>query len=60
MAQIRVTLKKSLIGRKPKQVRTARALGLGRIGSSVEHQATPAVLGMIGRVAHLVEVEEKK
>lgn len=60
MAQIRVTLKKSLIGRKPNQVRTARALGLGRIGSSVEHQATPAVMGMIRKVEHLVDIEEKE
>ena len=60
MAQIRVTLKKSLIGRKPKQVRTVRALGLRRIGSSVEHQATPAVLGMVRSVSHLVDVEEKE
>ena len=57
METLRVTLKKSLIGRLPKQRRTVAALGLGRVGSSVEQKATPGVLGMIRAVSHLVEVE---
>jgi large subunit ribosomal protein L30 len=59
MAQkIRITLKKSVIKQKPEKVRTVRSLGLRKIGSSTEKEATPAVLGMVAAVAHLVEVKE--
>jgi large subunit ribosomal protein L30 len=56
--RIRVTLRKSPIGRKPNQVKTVRALGLKRIDSSVEHEMSPPILGMIKTVSHLVDVEE--
>ncbi len=59
-SRIRVTLKKSKYGRKPRQVKTLEAMGLRKIGKSVELPANPAVLGMIEKVAHLVEVEEMK
>ena len=55
---IRITLKKSRYGRKPKQERTLDALGLRKIGSSVEQKATVNILGMVEKVSHLVEVEE--
>jgi len=58
--RIRVTLKKSLIGRKPNQVKTVKALGLKRIDSSVDHEMSPAIHGMIKAVSHLVDVEEIK
>jgi large subunit ribosomal protein L30 len=58
MKSIRIRLVRSLIGSKPGQRRTAKALGLGRLGSSVEREANPAVLGMVRAVSHLVEVEE--
>ena len=58
--RIRVTLKRSLIGRKPAQVKTVKALGLGRINSSVDHDEGPVILGMIRAVSHLVDVEEIK
>jgi large subunit ribosomal protein L30 len=51
-------LKKSRYGRKPKQKRTLDALGLRRIGSSVEQTATDNILGMVEKVSHLVLVEE--
>jgi large subunit ribosomal protein L30 len=54
-----VTLVKSTIGEKPKTRATVRSLGLRRMQQTVEHQDTPDVRGMIARVAHLVEVEEK-
>ncbi len=57
METVRVTLKRSLIGRLPKHRRTVAALGLGRIGSTVEQKATPDVMGMIRSVSHLVAVE---
>jgi len=55
---IRIRLVKSVIGRKPEQRATVRSLGLRKIGSSVVHEATPAVLGMVRAVRHLVEAEK--
>ncbi len=57
---IRVKLVRSTIGRKPGQRKTVKALGLGRLGSVVEKEATPPILGMVGCISHLVEVEEIK
>ncbi|MDR2601260.1 MAG: 50S ribosomal protein L30 [Spirochaetaceae bacterium] len=56
--KIRVRLVRSTIGRIPVQRATVRSLGLKKIGSSVEHSVNPAVMGMIKKVAHLVDVEE--
>jgi len=53
-----VTWKKSSIGHKEDQKRTIRALGLRRLGQTVEHSDTPSVRGMIHKVRHLVVVEE--
>ena len=59
MAQkIRIRLIRSTIGRLPKQRATIRALGLRKIGSVSEQEASPAVLGMVKVVSHLVAVEE--
>jgi large subunit ribosomal protein L30 len=58
MANLKITQKRSAIGRPPAQRRTLRTLGLRRIGQSVVHPDTAAVRGMIFRVKHLVEVEE--
>ncbi|MCK5156301.1 MAG: 50S ribosomal protein L30 [Spirochaetales bacterium] len=55
---VRIKLVRSLIRSKPNQRGTAKALGLGKISSSVEKEATPVVLGMINTISHLVEVEE--
>jgi large subunit ribosomal protein L30 len=60
MAELKITLKKSLIGTKPKQRLNAKALGLGKINSSVVQLDNPAIRGMIRKVSHLVEVEEVK
>lgn len=38
--------------------RTIRALGLTKLNSSVEHELTPAIAGMIAQVDYLVRVEE--
>jgi large subunit ribosomal protein L30 len=53
-----VTWKKSAIGYRNNQRRTIEALGLKRLGHSVEHADSRAVRGMINTVRHLVEVEE--
>ena len=56
--RIKVTLVKSVIGTIPAHRRTVKALGLKKIGSSVMHDASPAIKGMVRAVSHLVKVEE--
>ena len=58
--KIKITLVRSTIGRKPEQKKTAKALGLRKLNSSVEKEASPQVLGMAASISHLVEVEELK
>ena len=58
MKKIRIRLVRSVIGSKPAQRRTVKALGLARLNSTVEQEASPAILGMVRTVSHLVEVEE--
>ena len=55
---IRVTLAGSHTGCTKRQRGTLRGLGLTRRGRSVILRATPAIRGMIRKVAHLVRVEE--
>ncbi len=57
-SRIRITLRRSLIGQKPKTRATVRSLGLRRLHASVEHSDTPDIRGMVHRVRHMVEVEE--
>ncbi len=57
-SQIRVRLRGSEIGGTERQRQTIRGLGLRRIGDERLLAKTPAVLGMIQKVAHLVEVED--
>ncbi len=56
--KIEITLVKSTIHQKPEKRATVRSLGLGKISSKTVKEATPAVLGMVAAVAHLVEVKE--
>ncbi len=60
MSKIKVTQVKSQIGRLKNQKRTLEALGLKRINQTVEHDASPTILGMVNKVQHLVSVEEIK
>ncbi len=57
MAQLKVTQIRSMIGTKPKQRGTLRALGLGKIGKSNVLEDKPELQGMLARVPHLVSVE---
>lgn len=59
MAKIKVTKVRSAINRTQNQKRTLEALGLRKIGQTVEHDDTPNILGMINKVQHLVSVETK-
>ena len=55
---IKVTLKKSTIGCKKDQIATVEALGLRKIGQSVEKPDNPQTRGMVFKVKHLVEVSK--
>ena len=56
--QVRITLTRSPIGRKPKHRATIEALGLRRINQSVVRPADESVMGMIRSIDYLVSVEE--
>lgn len=58
MAKVRITQVRSLINRPETQVRTMKALGLGRINRTVEIELTPQIQGMVRKVNHLVTVKE--
>ncbi|MBN2668143.1 MAG: 50S ribosomal protein L30 [Bacteroidales bacterium] len=57
MAKIRVTQVKSRIDQTKRQKATLDALGLTKMHRTVEHEATPQILGMVEKVKHLVVVE---
>jgi len=59
MATITVKQVRGLIHRPESQRKIVLALGLGRIGKTREINDTPAVRGMVAKVAHLVEIVEK-
>ena len=58
MSKIRVKQVRSKINRPEDQKRTLAALGLRKMNQVVEHEVTPQILGMVRKVAHLLEVEE--
>ena len=58
--KVKITLKKSIIGEKPKAKETVRSLGLKKINSYTERELNPMLEGMLANVHHLVEVEEVK
>jgi large subunit ribosomal protein L30 len=60
VTKVRITQIKSQIGESPRHRGTLRALGLGKIGRSVEHAESPQLAGMLRKVRHLVRVEETK
>ncbi len=57
MAKIKVTQVKSNIKRPEDQKRTLAALGLHKIGQTVEHEESATILGMVNKVKHLVTVQ---
>lgn len=59
MNKINITQIKSSIGKQASQKNTLQALGLRKIGQSVEHQAIDSILGMVAKVSHLVSVSKK-
>ncbi len=58
MKKLEIKLTRSLIGRKPNQVKTAHALGLKKINQVVVKESNDAIDGMVKTIAHLIEVKE--
>ena len=58
MPKLRITQTRSQIGQSQKHRGTLRALGLGKIGRSVEREDSPETLGMLRKVRHLIRIEE--
>ena len=57
--KLKVTLVKSMIGRPEKHRKILRSMGLAKINRTVEFKDTPSIRGMINKVSHLVNAEEK-
>ena len=55
MAQLKIKLVKSLVGRKDDQIATAESLGLRKIGETIQPD-NGATKGKIAKISHLVEV----
>jgi large subunit ribosomal protein L30 len=58
MSRVRITQVRSKIGQSERHRGTLRALGLGKIGRSVEREESPVLAGMLRKVRHLVKIEE--
>jgi large subunit ribosomal protein L30 len=58
MSKVKITLVRSLIGCKQDHRRTVKALGLGKLNSSVVKEYSPSIKGMIQKVRYLLKVEE--
>lgn len=58
MAKVRITLKKSTIGRKDNQILTCKSLALNKVGDSRVLELDDAVKGKINVISHLVCVED--
>ncbi|MDC3414624.1 50S ribosomal protein L30 [Aquibacillus sp. 3ASR75-11] len=56
--KLEITLTRSVIGRSEAQRATVKTLGLNKIRQSVVREDTPAVRGMVNKVAHLISVKE--
>ncbi len=58
MAKIKITQVRSKIGSTERQKKTLTALGIKKMNGSVEVEATPQILGMVGKLAHMLKVEK--
>ena len=57
MAKVRITQVRSAINFDKTQKNTLVALGIRKMQQTVEHEATPQILGMVRKISHLVKVE---
>ncbi|MDA3912469.1 MAG: 50S ribosomal protein L30 [Bacteroidales bacterium] len=60
MAKVKITQIRSAIGYDKRQKNTLIALGIKKMNQTVEHEATPQILGMAKKVSHLVKIEDVK
>jgi large subunit ribosomal protein L30 len=60
VTKLKITQTRSQIGQSQRHRGTLRALGLGKIGRTAEHQEGPVLAGMLRKVRHLVKVEDAK
>ncbi len=58
MAKVKITLKKSLIGRKKNHILTANSLGLRKINDYKIVEKDVAIEGKINLISHLISVED--
>lgn len=58
MAQLKITLKKSLIGRPKNQIATAQSLGLKKPGNTTVQPDNVQTQGKVAKIIHLIEVSE--
>lgn len=56
--KLKLTLVKSLIGRKPKHIEIAKQLRLNKLNSTAIHNDNPVIRGLINKVSYLLSVEE--
>jgi large subunit ribosomal protein L30 len=59
VSELKITQVRSSIGQSTRHRGTLRALGLGKIGRTAEHQDSPQLQGMLRQVRHLVRVDGK-
>ncbi len=59
MSKVKITLTKSLIGRKSNQIATANSLGLRKINDTTVQEANAVTEGKIRVISHLVTVEQE-
>jgi large subunit ribosomal protein L30 len=60
VTSVKVTQVRSGVGQSRRHVGTLRALGLGKIGRTAEHEDSPQLRGMLRQVSHLVRVDGKE
>jgi large subunit ribosomal protein L30 len=59
VTKVKITQTRSQIGQSERHRGTLRALGLGKVGRTAEHEDGPVLAGMLRKVRHLVKVEER-
>ncbi|MDO4952303.1 MAG: 50S ribosomal protein L30 [Synergistaceae bacterium] len=60
MAKLRITWKRSTVGRPPRQERVIASLGLHKLNDTVIHNDTPQIRGMVNKISHLLEWSEEE
>ena len=58
MSTLKITYVRSVIGQKPDQEKTVKALGFRKLHQTLERPDSPQLRGMVHKIRHLVRVEE--